>query len=235
MTSALLQSMTGEGVLQWIDDTELNSWAQTAAVRAAVAALAGGDAALATFQQGGAAATQPAPFQVRDQAAGVIRLKHLQLMYGQHLLAHHEHTGWWRPTQLIGCSVPHSLVGWHWHSSTATLLLLAALLQCRTELGVLPNDHPQRTDAVLRRCGALLPFVHDQHAAFSAAAVCVGIAGCCQYGFLHSVRWELQPLLPAIARQQMTHSRPAKPNMQGDRKRGERRQRGSGEAAGGPA
>ncbi|PRW44890.1 apoptotic chromatin condensation inducer in the nucleus-like isoform X1 [Chlorella sorokiniana] len=80
-----LQSMTGEGVLQWIDDTELNSWAQAAAVRAAVAALAGGDAALATFQQGGAAATQPAAFQ------------------------------------------------------------------CRTELGVLPNDHPQRTDAVLRR------------------------------------------------------------------------------------
>ncbi|KAI7840808.1 hypothetical protein COHA_005454 [Chlorella ohadii] len=80
-----LQSMTGEGVLQWIDDTELNSWAQAAAVRAAVAALAGGDAALATFQQGGAAATQPAAFQ------------------------------------------------------------------CRTELGVLPADHPQRTDAVLRR------------------------------------------------------------------------------------
>ena len=63
--NAALQSMTGEGVLQWIDDTELNSWAQAVAVRAAVAGLAAGDAALATFQQGGAAATQPAPFQVR--------------------------------------------------------------------------------------------------------------------------------------------------------------------------
>ncbi len=67
--------MTGEGVLQWIDDTELNSWAQAAAVRAAVAALAGGDAALATFQQGGAAATQPAAFQVGVMAAWAVRLQ----------------------------------------------------------------------------------------------------------------------------------------------------------------
>ncbi|KAL4855431.1 Reticulocyte-binding protein 2 a [Chlorella vulgaris] len=57
-----LQSMSGEGVLQWIDDTELQHWACTAAARAAVGAVA-----------------------------------------------------------------------------------------CRTELGVLPADHPQRSDAQLRR------------------------------------------------------------------------------------
>lgn len=58
-----MQSMTGEGVLQWIDDTELQSWAAAAALRAAVAALAAGDAGLAAFQQGGSASSKPQPFQ----------------------------------------------------------------------------------------------------------------------------------------------------------------------------
>lgn len=57
--------MSGEGVLQWIDDTELAAWAQAAAVRAAVAGLAAGDAALAAFQEGGSSAAKPVPFQVR--------------------------------------------------------------------------------------------------------------------------------------------------------------------------
>ncbi|KAI3436380.1 hypothetical protein D9Q98_002434 [Chlorella vulgaris] len=80
-----LQSMSGEGVLQWIDDTELQHWACTAAARAAVGAVAVGDARLAAFQKDGSAAAVPAAFQ------------------------------------------------------------------CRTELGVLPADHPQRSDAQLRR------------------------------------------------------------------------------------
>lgn len=58
-----MQSMAGEGVLQWIDDTELQSWAAAAAVRAAIAAVAAGDAGLAAFQQGGSSALKPQPFQ----------------------------------------------------------------------------------------------------------------------------------------------------------------------------
>ncbi|PSC67518.1 hypothetical protein C2E20_8825 isoform B [Micractinium conductrix] len=80
-----LQSMAGEGVLQWIDDTELQHWAAVAAARASVAAVAAGEPVLQRFQQAGSAASQPASFQ------------------------------------------------------------------CRTELGVLPADQPQRTDMLLRR------------------------------------------------------------------------------------
>ena len=57
--------MTGEGVLQWIDDTELSAWAQAAAARAAVAGLAAAQPALERFQEAGAAATPPVAFQVR--------------------------------------------------------------------------------------------------------------------------------------------------------------------------
>lgn len=57
--------MSGEGVLQWIDDTELGAWAQAAATRAAVAGLAAGDATLEQFREGGSAATPPASFQVQ--------------------------------------------------------------------------------------------------------------------------------------------------------------------------
>ncbi|KAL4448648.1 hypothetical protein ABPG75_005867 [Micractinium tetrahymenae] len=80
-----LQSMAGEGVLQWIDDTELQHWAFAGAARAAVAALAATQPVVQQFQEGGSAASRPAAFQ------------------------------------------------------------------CRTELGVLPADHPQRTDTLLRR------------------------------------------------------------------------------------
>jgi hypothetical protein len=52
-------------VLQWIDDTELQHWACTAAARAAVGAVAVGDARLAAFQKDGSAATAPAAFQAR--------------------------------------------------------------------------------------------------------------------------------------------------------------------------
>lgn len=60
--------MAGEGVLQWVDDTELSAWAQAAACRAAVAGLAAGDAALQQFREGGSAAAQPASFQVGADA-----------------------------------------------------------------------------------------------------------------------------------------------------------------------
>ena len=56
--------MAGEGVLQWIDDTELESWGFAAAARAAVGAAAAGDPALQRFKEGGSAASQPAIFQV---------------------------------------------------------------------------------------------------------------------------------------------------------------------------
>lgn len=56
--------MAGEGVLQWIDDSELAAWAQAAAVRAAAAGLAAGDAALQQFKEAGSAGAQPAAFQV---------------------------------------------------------------------------------------------------------------------------------------------------------------------------
>lgn len=56
--------MTGEGVLQWIDDTELQHWAFAASVRAAVAAVAAAQPAVQQFQEGGSVASRPAPFQV---------------------------------------------------------------------------------------------------------------------------------------------------------------------------
>jgi hypothetical protein len=56
--------MAGEGVLQWIDDTELEHWGFAAAARAAVCAVAVGDPALQRFKEGGSAASQPVIFQV---------------------------------------------------------------------------------------------------------------------------------------------------------------------------
>lgn len=56
--------MSGEGVLQWIDDTELQHWSFAAAVRAAVAAVAAAQPAVQQFQEGGSASSRPAPFQV---------------------------------------------------------------------------------------------------------------------------------------------------------------------------
>lgn len=120
--------MSGEGILQWTDDTELGAWAAAAAVRAAVAGLAAGDAALDTFQDAGAAGTPPAAFQVR---AGLLGL-HAEQRAALHGPA---------CDQQSQLDTPHPRLP----------PPLCPPLQCRTELGVLPADHPQRTEGLLRR------------------------------------------------------------------------------------
>lgn len=123
--------MAGEGVLQWIDDTELQHWASAAAVRAAVAAVAAAQPAVQQFQEGGSASSRPAPFQVCGGEAGV--------------------------GPACGQRWVHALVVVLWAPRNAfsggrlNSLFVPLALQCRTELGVLPADHPQRTDTLLRR------------------------------------------------------------------------------------
>ena len=76
--------MAGEGVLQWIDDTELEHWGFAAAARAAVAAVAVGDPALQRFKEGGSAASQPVIFQVNAVAETCVAQGGCLLSYLMH-------------------------------------------------------------------------------------------------------------------------------------------------------
>ena len=127
-------------------------------------------------------------------------------------------------------------------------LLFAALLQCRTELGVLPADHPQRTDAVLRRCvphcfpicaamflmvPVLLPLLPPSLLLAPPMRLLLSLL-LCRQGVV-ALGGHRPASLPSRQHHRSTAIVACCLDLQGDCKRGEWGQRGSGAAAGGSA